>query len=149
MNCPFCRSRNTKVIDKRDNEETNATRRRRECEDCGRRFTTYERIERVLINVKKRSGTIQEFNREKLKLGILKAVKKRMIPDEEIEGMLDEIEQDLMARDDQTVESTVIGDMVLKGLNKIDKLGALLFAAVYKEFATLEEVEEELRRLSK
>ncbi len=149
MHCPYCKNRNTKVVDKRDNEETNSTRRRRECENCEKRFTTYERVEKVLLNVLKRDGRVEEFNREKLKLGIMKAVKKRPIPPEKIDELIEDIEQKLMARDEQYIKSTEIGELVLKGLSKIDKLGALLFAAVYKEFEDLEDVEKELKRLTK
>lgn len=149
MVCPYCKKTNTRVIDKRDNLSTNVVRRRRECENCGKRFTTYERIEKVILNVLKRNGNIEEFDREKLKRGILKATAKRGIPDEKIEQMIDEIEITLMNKKNQTsVSSQEIGNLVLKHLNKIDKLGALLFAAVYKEFQTLEDVENELKRLS-
>ncbi len=149
MICPYCKSTNLKVVDKRDNNDTNATRRRRECEDCSKRFTTYERIEKVLLNVEKRDGRVEEFDREKLKRGIMKAVKKRNISDEKLENLIDNIEQNLMNKENQTVKSTDIGKLVLKELNKVDKLGALLFAAVYKEFESLEDVQEELSRLSK
>lgn len=149
MHCPYCKHKQTRVVDKRDNDETNTTRRRRECEDCEKRFTTYERIERVLLNVVKRNGRVEEFDREKLKMGIMKAIKKRHIPASKIDEMIDEIEQKLMAKEEQNIRSVDIGDMVLRGLSKIDKLGALLFAAVYREFESLEEVENELKRLSK
>ncbi|MDQ6985804.1 MAG: transcriptional regulator NrdR [Candidatus Dojkabacteria bacterium] len=148
MYCPYCKSKNTRVVDKRDNDVTNSIRRRRECEDCNKRFTTYERIEKVLLNICKRNGKTEEFNREKLKLGILKAVKKRNIPEEKLDELIDEIEQELMGMDTDAVKSVTIGNLVLKKLNAIDKLGALLFAAVYKEFDSLEEVEAELKRLS-
>lgn len=149
MYCPFCRNKNTKVIDKRDNEETNTTRRRRECDNCGKRFTSYERIEKVILNVKKKDGSVQEFDRNKLKLSILKGLKKRkVITDEKIEDLVSDIEHSLLSQDMTTIDSLKIGEMVLKRLTKLDKLGALLFAAVYKDFKTLEDVENELDRLS-
>lgn len=148
MYCPYCNSSEIKVIDKRDNEDTNTIRRRRECLDCTKRFTTYERVEKVLLNVEKRDGKVQEFDREKLKIGIFKAVKKRKISDEKIDSIIDNIEQALMVSNHQTIKSTEIGDMVLKELYKIDKLGALLFAAVYNEFETLEDVQKELERVN-
>lgn len=146
--CPYCKHPDVKVVDKRDCGET-SFRRRRECEVCGKRFTTYERIERVTLNVLKRDGKVEEFDREKLKRGIIKAVKKRDIPEDSIDTIVNEIELQLMNNDQITINSKEIGEMVLKKLTQIDKLGALLFAAVYKEFRTLEDVQSELERLSK
>lgn len=148
MFCPFCKSEDTKVVDKRDNGETNVTRRRRECINCKKRFTTYERIENIILNVRKRDGRVEEFDREKLKRAILKAVKKRDIPTDKIDELISEIEQKLMNSDKQEIPSKDIGELVLRGLTKIDKLGALLFAAVYKDLKTLEDVQSELDRLS-
>jgi transcriptional repressor NrdR len=148
MFCPFCSCEDTKVVDKRDNGETGVTRRRRECINCKKRFTTYERIENIILNVTKRNGKVEEFDREKLKRAILKAVKKRAIPEKQIDELITEIEQKLMQSDKQEIPSTEIGEMVLRGLTRIDKLGALLFAAVYKELNTLEEVQAELERLA-
>lgn len=147
MICPYCKSSNSKVVDKRDSGEH--TRRRRECENCGKRFTTYERVETVLLNVIKRDGSVEEFDREKLKRGVMKAINKRGIPTEKIDEMISDIEYSLLTSDKQIVKSVDIGEMVLKRLTKIDKLGALLFAAVYREFNCLEDVHAELERLSK
>ncbi len=148
MVCPYCKSEELKVIDKRNCAEA-SIRRRRECEKCQKRFTTYERIERVTLNVLKRDGRIQEFDREKLKRGILKAVSKRGVPENMVDEMILDIETNLMGRDEQTIDVKEIGQMVLKRLTKIDKLAALLFAAVYKDFQKLEEVHAELQRLEK
>lgn len=149
MWCPYCKSDKTRVIDKRDNEDNNTTRRRRECEDCGKRFTTYERIEKVLLNVIKRDGRLEEFNREKIKVGILKAVKKRPITNDQIEQIINNVENELISFEDTNVRSVDVGDLVLKELTKVDKLGALLFASVYREFQSLEDVQNELERLEK
>lgn len=148
MVCPFCKTTCTRVVDKRDTSDT-TTRRRRECEKCHKRFTTYERVENVVLNVLKRDGRVEEFNREKIKRGITKAVKKRFISDEQIDEIISDIEQTLMNSDKQVIRTVDIGQMVLKKLTRIDKLGALLFAAVYKEFESLEDVQKELERLSK
>lgn len=147
MTCPYCKKGTTKVVDKRETNG-NAFRRRRECENCKKRFTTYERVQTVLLNVLKRDGRVQEFDREKLKRGISKATSKRNIPEEVIENLISEIEQKLMLNDKQVIKSVEIGEMVLKKLTQIDKLSALLFAAVYKEFKSLEDVQKELERLS-
>lgn len=146
MICPYCKSEQLKVLDKRNCTET-AVRRRRECETCGKRFTTYERIERVTLNVQKRDGRVEEFDREKLKRGIKKAVSKRGISEEVIDEMIFDIESNLMSRDEQTIVAKEIGEMVLQRLTKTDKLAALLFAAVYKDFKKLEDVHKELVRL--
>ena len=147
MICPYCKSDCTRVIDKRESVN-NATRRRRECEKCKKRFTTYERVETVTLNVLKRDGRVQEFDREKLKRGIAKATSKRHIPEDVIDDMINDIEQKLMSSNTQLIKSVDIGEMVLKKLTKLDKLSALLFAAVYKEFKSLEDVQKELERLS-
>jgi transcriptional repressor NrdR len=148
MICPYCKFQNLRVVDKRDSSEL-AIRRRRECEKCGKRFTTYERVETVLLNVLKRDGKVEEFDREKLKRGIMKAMSKRHIPESQIDEIIADIEHNLMNCDKQIIRSVDIGEMVLKKLTTIDKLGALLFAAVYKEFQSLEDVQNELERLSK
>ncbi|MCA9387117.1 transcriptional repressor NrdR [Candidatus Dojkabacteria bacterium] len=148
MYCPYCKSKQVKVIDKRDNEDTNTSRRRRECESCLKRFTTYERVEKVLINVIKRDGRVEEFDREKMKLGIFKAIKKRSLTEDTVEEIIQNVENKLIGREDSTVRSIDIGEFVLEELTKVDKLGALLFASVYKEFKTLEDVQKELEKFS-
>ncbi|MEI7579592.1 MAG: transcriptional regulator NrdR [bacterium] len=141
MICAFCHHQNTRVIDKRDNNETNVTRRRRECINCKKRFTTYERIETISLNVVKRSGKIEEFDREKIKRGILKAIKKREISEDKIDELIDDIELKLLNRQNREVKSTEIGNMVLTRLKKLDKIGFLLFASVYKDFDSIEKFE--------
>jgi len=148
MVCPYCKNAETKVVDKRDSSNT-TTRRRRECESCGKRFTTYERVENISLNVVKRAGKVEEFDREKIKRGIMKAVSKRGIPEITIDELVTEIEQALMNSETQLIRTVDIGEMVLKKLTKIDKLAALLFASVYKEFESLEQVQKELLRLEK
>lgn len=147
MFCPFCHCEETRVVDKRDNNETGVTRRRRECQNCTKRFTTYERIETISLNVHKRSGKIEEFDREKLKKGITKAIKKRQIPEKVIDELIDDIELKLMNRKSREIKSTEIGKMVLTRLKKIDKIGYLLFASVYRDFNTIEDFETALKEL--
>ncbi|MFQ5492676.1 MAG: transcriptional regulator NrdR [Candidatus Dojkabacteria bacterium] len=151
MFCPYCHCEETKVVDKRDNNETGVARRRRECLSCAKRFTTYERVETISLNVEKRSGKIEEFDREKLKKGITKAVKKRMIPEGEIDELIDDIELKLLNRKTSQVKSNEIGKMVLTRLKKLDTIGYLLFASVYRDFDSIEDFEQaiaELRRIS-
>jgi transcriptional repressor NrdR len=147
MKCPFCGYHSSKVIETRENDDA-VIRRRRECDRCKKRFTTYERVEQITINVLKRDGRIEEFDPEKIRRGVLKAVKKRPITESQIQEMIDDIVHELLNKDTQVVKSIEIGEMVLSRLTEIDKLGALLFAAVYKEFSSLEDVEKELKRLT-
>lgn len=147
MICPFCKSSNLKVVDKRESNEK-SIRRRRECINCSKRFTTYERIEKVHLTVKKRNGKFEEFDREKLKRGIMKAINKRGIPESKIDLLISEIENELIGCDSQIITSVEIGEIALRKLTQIDKLGALLFASVYREFKSLEEVQDELMRLT-
>ena len=148
MFCPVCKSNDIKVVDKRDNDETNTIRRRRHCNQCKKRFTSYERIEKVIINVIKKDGKLEEFDRNKLKIGISRALKKRSIDESKVEELISSIEQYILNNDLKTIKSNEIGQMVLRRLTKLDKLSALLFAAVYKDFKTLEDVEKELDRLT-
>lgn len=149
MFCPFCSYNETRVVDKRDNRETNVTRRRRECERCHKRFTTYERMETINLYVVKRSGKIELFDREKLKRGIMRAVNKRKIPEEKIEEIVIGIEQQLMQHESTEIETIEIGRMVLESLRKIDKLGYLLFASVYNSFQTVDDFKKTLKELEK
>ncbi|MCA9378888.1 transcriptional repressor NrdR [Candidatus Dojkabacteria bacterium] len=147
MLCPFCNSENSKVVDKRDNRDQGVTRRRRECEDCGKRFTTYERVENINLYVIKRSGKIEEFDREKLKRGIMRAVKKRKLPDEQIEELVLGIEQTLLNHESTEIKAEEIGELVLEGLRKMDKVGYLLFASVYRDFQTIEDFKRAIKKI--
>jgi len=147
MKCPYCQTNKSKVVDKRDNQYTGVTRRRRECLSCQKRYTTYERIENIDLNVIKRNGKVEEFDREKLKRGILKAVKKRPITEEQIEEIIDDIEYKLLNRKSTEIKSTEIGNMVLTRLKKIDKVAYLLFASVYKDFCCIDDFKKEIQDL--
>jgi transcriptional repressor NrdR len=149
MICPYCRGENSRVVDKRDNNDLNLTRRRRECIACKKRFTTYERVENINLNVVKRSGRIEEFNREKLKRGIVKAVKKRPITEDQIDELINDIELKLLNRKTTEIKSVEIGKMVLTRLKKIDQLGYILFSAVYNDLNTIEDLEREIKELKK
>lgn len=147
MICPFCLSKKSKVVDKRDNPDTGVTRRRRECLKCHKRSTTYERIETINLNVIKRNGKIEEFDREKLKRGILKAVKKRNINEADIDELINDIEAKLMCRKSTEIKATEIGEMVLTRLKKIDTVGYLLFASVYRDFNCIGDFENAITEL--
>jgi transcriptional repressor NrdR len=147
MKCPYCRSDAIKVVDKRNVENANVIRRRRECIDCSKRFTTYERLESIDLNVIKSSNRIEKFDREKLKTGIVKAVKKRPITNAQIDELIDDIESKLLSRKTTEIQTKEIGKMVLTRLKKIDDLGYILFSAVYNEFDTLSDLEKEITNL--
>jgi len=149
MKCPYCGYDETQVIDTRETENLEVTRRRRECAKCSKRFTTYERVEEVDIIVVKKDGRRERFERQKLLNGILKACEKRPISLEKIEKLVDEIESDLRKRDSVEVESKVIGELAIKKLKNLDKVAYIRFASVYREFKDLDMFEEELEKLQK
>ncbi len=147
MQCLFCNSKDTKVVETRESGEE-VTRRRRECVKCGKRFTTYERPEMNIIVVKK-NGTREQFNREKLKVGILKACEKREISDKQIEAILDKVERKLRGLGEREVKSKKVGDYVISELKRLDKVAYIRFASVYKDFEDVESFMEELGKLIK
>ena len=147
MNCPYCFNHDTTVIDSRDSEEGEAIRRRRKCEVCDRRFTTYERVEGLDSKIIKKDGSKENFDREKIKRGLIKATWKRPVTMAEINNLVDEVEKRLRAKDTREIKSWQIGNLVLNRLRKIDKLGYLLFATVYRDFDSLEDFELEIERI--
>ena len=149
MKCPYCTHDETKVMDKRETEDLEATRRRRECLKCGKRFTTYERIEEADIVVVKKDGSRERFNRQKLITGILKACEKRPITTDKIEALVDAVESDLRKRDTVEVDSRIVGNVVMRKLKSLDKVAYIRFASVYLEFEDLDRFEEELDKLQK
>ena len=134
MKCPFCNSLKDKVIDSRSTKDDAEIRRRRECEDCGGRYTTYERIEEVMPIVKKKNGEREPFDRNKIKKGLLISCQKRPVSAEVIEQIIDTIEKTVQGFEKKEIESSVIGDLVMQQLKKIDKVAFIRFASVYKEF---------------
>lgn len=149
MKCPYCGYEETQVIDTRETENLEATRRRRECLKCSKRYTTYERVEEADIVVVKKDGRRERFERQKLLNGILKACEKRNISLDKIENLVDEVESDLRKRDSVEVESRVIGEIAMKKLKTLDKVAYIRFASVYREFEDLERFGEELDKLQK
>jgi len=149
MKCPYCNHEETQVIDSRDTENLEATRRRRECAKCNKRFTTYERLEEADIVVVKKDGKRERFERQKVINGILKACEKRPISLEKVEKLVDDLESDLRKRDSVEVDSKTIGKLVMKKLKNLDKVAYIRFASVYLEFDDLTRFEEELDKLQK
>lgn len=144
MNCPDCDTDRTHVLDTETNAKGNTVRRRRECQQCSFRFTTYERPEWDSLQVKKRDGTIEAYEQEKLRAGISRAVEKRPITDTQVTELLDTIETELRARDEQIVPSHLIGDLVSEKLRTLDKVAYIRFVSVYKSFSEPEEFLREL-----
>jgi transcriptional repressor NrdR len=147
MKCPYCDCLDTRVIDSRETAESDAVRRRRQCVACGKRFTTYERWERPDLRVRKRDGRVEDFDRDKLELGILKASEKRPVSREDITRVIDLIEEELRAMDENEAPSTEIGGLVLENLKRLDPVAYMRFASVYKEFGDVEHFERELKQL--
>jgi len=149
MKCPFCSSETHRVIDKRKGQGGNSIRRRRECLECGRRFTTYERLEIGNIMVVKKDGTRAPFDREKILKGIVKAVEKRPVTADEVSDMVDAIETAIRVKYDREVESREIGNLVIEELRRVDKVAYIRFASVYKDFKDVETFEQEIKKLLK
>lgn len=148
MRCFYCGHTESKVVDSRSTEDGQAIRRRRECLQCGKRFTTYEKIESVPIIVIKRDGSRQSFDREKLQRGILNSCASRPVPLHVIDGMLDEIEAEIHNSLAREVSSEKIGEMVMERLRAIDEVSYVRFASVYKKFKDIETFQQELAKLS-
>jgi len=147
--CPFCAHEVTRVVDKREGASGKTTRRRRECQKCTRRFTTFERVETLDLLVIKKDGKREIFDRIKLRSGIIKACEKRPVSAEDIEKIIDEIEAELRKNNAQEVSSKKIGELVIKKLKKLDEIAYIRFASVYRQFADLSDFERELSKLSK
>ncbi len=149
MKCPFCGHEDTDVIDSRDTEDLNAIRRRRECPTCKKRFTTYERPEESVIIVIKRDGRREKFDKQKLINSILKSIGKRPISYNKVIEIVESIERELRSKQSEEINSTTIGEMVLRRLKKLDDIAYIRFAAVYKEFKELGDIVNEIKMLQK
>ena len=139
MRCPYCGSIKDKVIDSRSTKDDCEIRRRRECEDCGGRFTTYERIEEIMPVVKKKNGEREPYDRNKIKKGLMISCQKRPVSAETIDQMIDKIEKELQSYEKKEIETSVIGDIVMNVLKEVDKVAFIRFASVYKEFVDPED----------
>lgn len=146
MRCPKCGGDDTRVVDSRTQDASNAIKRRRECRGCGYRFTTFERCEDP-IEVHKSDGSVQPFDRNKLLVGLMRATSKRDIDLATLNGLIDDIEKELRSNIFTTVSSHDLGDMVLKRLEKIDKVSYIRFASVYRDFQDIDEFLSELDKL--
>jgi transcriptional repressor NrdR len=147
MRCSNCQNKNTKVLDSRPIEEGRSIRRRRECEKCGYRFTTFERMEEVPLIVVKKGGTRQEFSREKLVRGLIKACEKRPVSIEQIESIAFNVEKELRNTGASEIDSKEVGEMVMEFLSKVDDVAYVRFASVYRQFKDINVFLDELKDL--
>jgi transcriptional repressor NrdR len=145
MKCPFCRVDNDKVIDSRTSEDGFSIRRRRECQGCNKRFTTYERVAELDMRVVKKDGSRQPFSPDKIRRGLELACWKRPIPTESVERIICEILQDIYLLGDEEIESDRIGEMVMERLFKVDQVAYIRFASVYREFKDVRDFVEEVQ----
>lgn len=148
MRCPKCGCEDSKVVDSRPAENNDSIRRRRECEECGFRFTTYERREELPLVVVKSDGKKEPFDREKLMRGLIRATVKRDIDVATLDNLIGDIESELHDSGTSEIESKVLGEMILKRLASLDKVAYVRFASVYRDFQDIDEFSDELRRLS-
>ena len=149
LKCPFCNYNDTKVIDSRPADDNSSIRRRRQCERCGKRFTTYEKLETMPFKVIKKDRTREPYNRSKVEAGIVRSCHKRPVSTQQINAMLDEIENEIFNCEDKEVETTVIGELVMDKLKKLDEVAYVRFASVYREFKDVNTFMEELGKLLK
>jgi len=149
MKCPYCGSRETEVVETRDSGDLETIRRRRACLSCKKRFTTYERVENINLIVIKKDGRREQFQRDKLKSGILKSCEKTKVSVDKIEKIVSEVERELRAADSVEVESKKIGQMIANRLKKIDKVAYIRFSSVFRRFVDVEDFEKEVKRLIK
>lgn len=147
MRCPFCDNEDTKVIDSRPIDDGKAIRRRRECEKCGKRFTTYEKVETTIIMIIKKDGSRQAFDRDKLMNGIIKACEKRPVALADIEGVVDSIERGLNNMMEKEVKSTFLGELVMEQLKNLDEVAYVRFASVYRSFKDVNTFIKEIEAL--
>ena len=147
MRCPFCDNQETKVIDSRPTEDGHAIRRRRECERCSRRFTTYEKVEEVILMVVKKDGSGEAFDRRKIMNGIIKACEKRPVTVATIENMVDQIERGLNNMMEKEIDSSFIGELIMDQLKDVDQVAYVRFASVYRQFTDVNTFVAEIEKL--
>lgn len=146
MKCPYCGSENLKTLETRDSQN-NVVRRRKECADCGRRFTTYEYIEAVELMVRKKDGRLERFDVNKIMRGLQKACEKRPVTMEQIRDLAEHVKQDLMMKGREEVSSREIGDLVIRYLKNLDRVAYVRFASVYRQFEEPEDFQRVLKEV--
>lgn len=147
MKCPFCSSENTRVIDSRPADDNNSIRRRRMCDECGKRFTTYEKVETIPLFVIKKDNNREQYDRSKIEAGVLRACHKRPISANDINKLIDEVETEIFAREEKEIPSDEIGEIVMDKIKDLDDVAYVRFASVYREFKDVNTFMSELKKM--
>lgn len=147
MKCPFCSHEYTRVIDSRPAEENNSIRRRRVCDVCSRRFTTYEKVETIPLIVIKKDDNREAYDRSKIEVGVLRACHKRPVSADNVNALVDEVETDIFNREEKEINSRVIGELVMNKLKDLDAVAYVRFASVYREFKDINTFMDELKKV--
>ena len=145
MKCPYCGNQDTRVIDSRPADDNNSIRRRRSCDECGKRFTTYEKVETIPLIVIKKDNNREAFDRSKIEAGVLRACYKRPVSAEDIKRTVDEIELEVVNREEKELPSSLIGEIVMDKLKPLDPVAYVRFASVYREFKDVNTFMDELK----
>ena len=149
MKCPFCGHENTRVIDSRPADENNSIRRRRVCDECEKRFTTYEKVETIPLIIIKKDNNRETYDRSKIEAGVLRACHKRPISAAQITQLVDEVETEIFNREEKEVPSAVIGELVMDKLKNLEAVAYVRFASVYREFKDIDTFMDELKKVLK
>lgn len=147
MKCPFCGHENTRVIDSRPAEENNSIRRRRVCDECNKRFTTYEKIETIPLIIIKKDNNREAYDRSKIEAGVLRACHKRPISANQISQLVEEVENEIFSREEKEISSDVIGELVMDKLKDLEAVAYVRFASVYREFKDINTFMDELKKV--
>ena len=147
MKCPFCSHENTRVIDSRPADDNNSIRRRRVCDECAKRFTTYEKVETIPLIVIKKDNNREPFDRSKIEAGVLLACRKRPVSADQMSRLVDEVETEVFGMGDKEIPSSAIGELVMMKLQELDTVAYVRFASVYKEFKDINTFMEELKKV--
>lgn len=147
MKCPFCGKENTKVIDSRPADDNSSIRRRRQCDVCGKRFTTYEKVETIPLIVIKKDDNREPYDREKIQGGIIRSCHKRPVSANQISEMIEEIENEIFSMEDKEIASSVIGELVMDKLKNVDQVAYVRFASVYREFKDVNTFMHEIKKI--
>ncbi len=149
MKCPFCNHENTRVIDSRPAEDNNSIRRRRVCDECGKRFTTYEKIETIPLIIIKKDQNRETYDRSKIEAGVLRACHKRPVSVAQITQLVDEVENEISGMEEREIPSAVVGERIMTKLKDLDPVAYVRFASVYREFKDVNTFMDELRKVLK
>ena len=147
MKCPYCSSENTRGIDSRPADDNNSIRRRRLCDDCGKRFTTYEKVETIPLIIIKKDNNREQYNRTKIEKGVLLACHKRPISAEQISKLVDDVETEIFNREEKEIPSALIGEILMDKLKNLDPVAYVRFASVYREFKDVNTFMNELKKM--